>query len=190
MPASWELPSGAGCSQAQGGRRGPSWQTPSELPGSGDISFPPPLALHSQRFLPREAIPAPHPPGTVPFCRAVERADSRLCTRPQPGQQLPGGEGFPHPAVLSSQTAPTSARASSLGTHCPCLGLPVGFLPQPWSPAGYPPKRAQAESPTLGPAAPSTGAGTLETHVTHWLSTLLADLLLPCPIQSPAAGAR
>ena len=190
MPASWELPSGASCSQAQGGRRGPSWQTPSELPGSGDISFPPPLALHSQRFLRREAIPAPRPPGTVPFCPAAERADSRLCTRPQPGQQLPGGEGLPPP------TSPVLPDGRHLSQSQPSRHP----LPLPWAarglsaPAivsrGAPSKAGPGRISNIWPCSTQHRAGMLETHITHWLSILMADLLLPCPIQSPAAGAR
>ena len=133
LPRNIQLPSGAGCSQTQGGRRVPFWPTPSEPQDQGIIpSFPTGSSL--PRLQPREAIQPLHPPEVF----TVPRGEGRLQAlyRPQPGQQLPGGEGLPSLLVPPSQVSPTSARANPLGRHSPGLGCPWAFHPSRHVPQG------------------------------------------------------
>lgn len=75
-----QLPSGAGCSQTQGGPRVPSWPAPCEHPGWGHTSHFSLTTSSCPRLLPREAIPRPSTLWEVFPSALWSEAGPRLCT--------------------------------------------------------------------------------------------------------------
>ena len=94
LPRNIQLPSGAGCSQTQGGKRVPFWPTPSEPQAQGIVpSFP------HRLFTPKASSPERPSSPFILQRSSLSHVEGRLQAlyRAHPGQQLPGGEGLPSP---------------------------------------------------------------------------------------------
>lgn len=185
LPRNIQLPSGAGCSQTQGGKRVPFWPTPSEPQDQGIVpSFP------HRLFTPKASSPERPSSPFILQRSSLSHVEGRLQAlyRAHPGQQLPGGEGLPSPPSPALPGTPHFSQSQPSWQSPPWPGLPLGFPPQLSSPTGHPPRWGWTEFPAFGPAKSAQHRAGCDPHHAG-CRPLMADSLLPFPIQSPAAGA-
>lgn len=169
LPRNIQLPSGAGCSQTQGGRRVPFWPTPSEPQDQGIIpSFPTGSSL--PRLPAQRGHPAPPSSGSLhcPTWRGQAAGSVQAPARPTAARRR-GASLTPSPILPG---IPHFSQSQPSWQAQPWPGLPLGFPPQPSCPTGHPPRWGWQNLQHLALLkAPSTGLAYWRPS-SRWLSTL------------------